>query len=433
MKLEEVVKIYKHEVNAMSLKRSREIWNRQGEFVIRTNEFIEPVIKKGKGSFVWDVDGNKYLDLNGGQFCLCFGHGYASLNSVIINQLETIVHTNTNSLSNIVFDALQELIKITNQKFQSGILLSTGAEAVEFALRFSKAISKNEKIIFANEGYHGLSLGAQSVSTGGKWAFPKIKESFGFTIPKSFGEVDASVKMVKRIINENPDGIAAIIIEPVLGAGGMIFPPIRFFKELRALCDKYGIMLIFDECQTGFGRTGSWFCFQKYIISPDMLIFAKAAGAGLPVSGVLFNKRLTEKMRECSLTHFSSHQNDPLAAAILLFVIKEIKENKLLSKIQNSGKVLLKKITKIAQDNKVLVNPRGIGLMIAFDLNENLYTTDYNPGIILVNKLLIRGIIIQSINHGRTFRVLPNFLISPKEIKFFIDNLKAALLEISYE
>ncbi len=417
----------------MSLEKSQKIWNRQGEFILPVNKYIEPVLERGRGSFVWDVDGNKYLDLNGGQFCLCFGHGYPAFTKAITRQLDNIIHTNTNTLSSGVFDALQKLMEITEGKFKAGILLSTGAEAVEFALRFSKSIKKSDAMLFLNEGYHGSSLGAQSVSTYGKWAFPKIPGTFGVPVPKAPAEVNVCVGKIKRVLKENPEKIAAFIMEPVLGAGGMIFPPKQFFKAVRTLCDEHEVILIFDECQTGFGRTGDWFCYQQYGISPDVLIFAKAGGAGVPVSGVLFIERLVEKMRQGNLTHFGSHQNDPLAAAILLFVIKEMQERKILARVKNTGEILLNKLIKIATHHNAVVNPRGVGLMVAFDVREELFTEDKNPGQALMKNLLTRGIIIQCINRGRTFRVLPNFLISLKEINFFIANLEQSLAEIFHE
>lgn len=414
----------------MSLSRNQKIWEKQGEFILPTNEFIEPVLEKGIGSFVWDVDGKKYLDLNCGQFCLCFGHSYPPFIEAITRQLENIAHTNTTTLTRVVFDALQRLIEITDNTFKAGTLLSTGAEAVEFALRFSKSIRKKEGMVFLNQGYHGLSLGSQSVSTYGKWAFPKITETFGVPVPKTLTEVDSCIDEIKRVLKENSGEIAAFIMEPILGAGGMIFPPIHFFKEVRELCNKNKLILIFDECQTGFGRTGSWFCYQKYEIAPDVLIFAKAGGAGFPVSGVLFSKDLVEEMRRGNQTHFSSHQNDPLSAAALLFVMEEIKEKNILARVENIGLTLLKKIIGIAQESQVLVNPRGIGLMIAFDLNENLFINGKNPGSELIARLLSRGIIIQCIDRGRTFRVLPNYLISMDEIDLFVENLRESIKEI---
>lgn len=417
----------------MSLDESKKIWKELGEFLLPTNEFIKPVLKRGAGSFVWDVDGNKYLDLNGGQFCLCFGHGYDPFIKAVARQLNKIVHTDTNVITDIVFEALQRLTEITARTFKAGILLSTGAEAVEFALRFSKSIKKKEKIIFLNQGYHGLSLGAQSVSTYGKWAVPKITGTFGVSVPKTSAEVGSCIGEIRRILKENPGGIAALIMEPILGAGGMIYPPLLFFKEIRALCNENGVILIFDESQTGFGRTGYWFCYQKYNVSPDVLIFAKAGGAGLPVSGVLFSEGLAEEMRHGDQTHFSSHQNDPLSAAILLFVMEEIKSKNMLARVKKFGQIFLNELVEVASKSRALVNPRGVGLMLAFDLKEELFADGKNPGYELIKKLLSRGVIIQCIDRGRTFRVMPNFLISFGEINFFIKGLRESLKEISYE
>jgi 4-aminobutyrate aminotransferase-like enzyme len=417
----------------MSHSKSHKIWDEQGGYILPATKFIEPVLQRGEGSYVWDVDGNKYLDLNGGQFCLCFGHAYPALTEAVIKQMGNIIHTNTNTISSIVFDALQELIEINNEVFKAGILLSTGAEAVEFALRFSKSIKKSNKMIYLNEGYHGSSLGAQSVSSYGKWAFPTVDETFGVSVPRTTSEIGPCVEKIEQIFRENPKEIAALIMEPILGAGGMIFPSADFLKKVRELCDKYKAILIFDECQTGFGRTGSWFCYQKYNVSPDILVFAKAGGAGMPVSGVLFVENLAEEMRSGNLTHFASHQNDPLSAAITLFVIEEIKKKNILEKVGNSGEIFLDKITEISTQSDVIVNPRGVGLMIAFDINEDLFDREKNPGHELMNKLLSRGIIIQCINRGRTFRIIPNFLISTEEIDFFIEKLNESLNEFLNE
>lgn len=416
-----------------SFQKSREIWERQGTYILPANEFIEPVIVRGEGSFVWDVDGNKYLDLNGGQFCLCFGHSYPPFLEAISRQMRILIHTNTNTLSDTVFNALEKLVDITHGAFGAGILLSTGAEAVEFALRFSKSIKKKEKLIFLNEGYHGLSLGAQSVSTFGNWAVPKVPGTFGAPVPKTPADIERSLEAISNILKEHYGEVAALIMEPILGAGGMIFPPAEFLRNIRALCDEHKILLIFDECQTGFGRTGDWFAYQTFRVIPDVLVFAKAGGAGLPVSGVLCAKTLAEEMKKGTLTHFSSHQNDPLAAGVLLFVIDEMDSKGVLEKVRSTGSMLLVKLQDIASRHAALVNPRGIGLMTAFDVAEPLFTDTKNAGRELMAKLLSRGIIVQCISRGRTFRVMPNFLMSKDEIAFFAEQLEEALKEISNE
>ena len=304
---------------------------------------------------------------------------------------------------------------------------------MEFALRFAKSVAKREKVIYLNEGYHGLSLGAQSVSTFGRWACPKVEGTYGFSVPRTQDEVDPCISTFEELLSRSGDEIAAFILEPVLGAGGMILPPVRFFERVRRLCEQRNIILIFDECQTGFGRTGKWFCYQQYGVEPDALIFAKAGGAGFPVSGVLFRKPLVDEMKRGNMTHFSSHQNDPLPAAILLFVIKEIERKGILSKVASTGKVLLETIRKIGEKSGKLKDVRGMGLMIGFDLKDELFTANSNAGRVLTNRLISRGIIIQSINRGKTFRVMPNYLISSREIDYFAKHLSETLEEIRVE
>jgi 2,2-dialkylglycine decarboxylase (pyruvate) len=406
---------------------SMDLWNRRGSAILPTNMFVEPILERGLGSFVWDIDGKKYLDLNCGQFCLCFGHSYPPFIEAVRRQMEKITHTNTNTLSKVVFDSLQRLLDITQGLFQAGILLSTGAEAVEFALRFAKSISKKSKMLSLDCGYHGLSLGSQSVSTGGKWAIPRLPDSFAAPVPRSGDEVEACLAVAERILDENRDEIAAFIMEPILGAGGMIIPPIEFIQEVRSICDRHNVILIFDECQTGFGRTGKWFCYQTYEVRPDMLVFGKVCGAGFPVSGVLLTEKLAEGMRQGTQTHFSSHQNDPLPAAILLFVIEEMEKHHLLPRIAEAGDLLMREMGDIARRHPALTNPRGIGLMTAFDLDRNLFADGRNPGAELTNALLADGILIQSINRGMTFRVMPNYFVTQDEIQMFLECLEDAI------
>lgn len=419
----------------MELKQSKEIINKYTDYIFKAADFIEPIVDRGEGSYVWDVDGNKYLDINSGQFCVIFGHSYKPLIEEVTDQINKIYHTNTMTLTSEVLTAAKELGDINDLDLKKTIFLSTGSEANECAIRYAKFITGKNKIMSFNKGYHGLTVGMQSLTMGGVWARPRLEGSIHVEIPDiiyppegidSEEFIDLCIQDLINKLECNRGEIAAVIVEPVLGTGGMIFPPTKYFKTLRQLCNRNDILLIFDECQTGFGRTGKWFCYQHYGIVPDILVTAKAIGMGFPVSAVTFRNDIVKDF-EGKITHFSSHQNDPLGARITEFVIKHIKEKNILLKISNKGEYFLSKLREVAKENKLIRNPRGLGLMLAFDLPFELVGDGRDLTFKLINEMRREGVLLQSVRKGVTFRMLPSYMITIEEIDYFINALKKSL------
>jgi 4-aminobutyrate aminotransferase-like enzyme len=422
----------------LNLEKSKKLWNEYEDNVIKITDFIEPVFKTGEGSYVLDVDNNKYLDLNAGQFCLGFGHSYKPFLKEINKQMTEIYHTNTLSMTEVVMKSLKALGSIAADNLNKGILLSTGAEANECAIRYAKYVSGKNKVMGLDKGYHGLTLATQSISSGGKWANPCVEGSISVKTPDYLHRSENKNKKnyiyecindIKEKLSRNKGEVAALVIEPIIAVGGMIYPPKEYFQKIRELCDKFDVLLIIDECQTGMGRTGKWFAYEHYGIKPDILVSGKSAGLGIPVSAVVFDDKLVEKI-ENGIMHFSSHQNDPLAAAALLFMIEEMKDKELLTEINKKGNYCLKKLKKLSNESNWLKNPRGKGLMLAFDLPFDKYNKNINPGHELMEIMMKNGVLIQAIRQGKTFRVLPNYFISYKEIDFFIEVLKKSLNEL---
>ena len=422
----------------MNLDKSRKIMKEYKEYVFKATEFLEPIIERGEGSYVWDIDGNKYLDINSGQFCVVFGHTYKPFLDEINRQMEKIIHTNTMTLTSEVFEAAKELASINDGDLKKSIFLSTGAEANECAIRYAKFLTRKNKIISFSKGYHGLTLGTQSITMGGIWARPRIDGCIDIETPDLLYPSDNKnsdefykqcIEDLKLKINQNQDEIAAIIVEPILGTAGIVIPPQDYFKTLRKLCDDNNILLIFDECQTGFGRTGKWFCYQHFGIIPDILVTAKAIGMGLPVSAVTFRQSVIEEF-EGSITHFSSHQNDPLAASIVKFVIQHIRDNDLLTQINEKGQYLINKLIEVSKENRLIVNPRGMGLMIGFELPLDLVKDDRHLTYELINRMQDNGVLLQAVRRGATFRILPNFLVTYEEIDYFIEMLRKSINQI---
>lgn len=390
-------------------------------FLIPVIPFHEQVISRGAGSHIFDENGKEYLDLNCGQFCTILGHSNPDLADCVSKISKTLTHTSSGILSDIVIKNAARLNEISGELDASSILLSTGAEAVEFAIRYAKHITQKSGLICFEKGYHGLTLGTQSITYGGKYAYPNIVNVFSVPIPKQDNEVEECLEELEQIVEKNRENLAAIVMEPIVSVGGMIFPSKKYFNEARIICDKNEVLLIFDESQTGFGRTGSWFCYQELNVIPDMVICSKGIGMGYPISTVLFNRKL--RSEKITMTHYSSHQNDPFAAGIVSFGIDYITRNKLLDSNKEKGEKFFKGLVKVCNNNNLFRNPRGHGLMLGMDFYIE-GVSDYRPIYAKVyDQTAEKGVLLQGTDGGRVLRFLPDYLIPQEDINFCMNVL----------
>ena len=220
---------------------------------------------------------------------------------------------------------------------------------------------------------------------------------------------------------------ACVLFEPVVSVGGMRYPEPEFFKEARRLCDEYEAILAFDESQTGFGRTGEWFAYQKLGVIPDMAVLAKGLGLGFPVAAVLFRDTLIPEAGKYGMTHYSSHQNDAFSAAIVNSGIHYIENNKLLKRVRIMGEYFLERLKMLEEKNGHIKDARGCGLMLGAELCyegiENYRDVYHN----VYGKMAEKGVLIQGTDGGHTLRFLPDYLIQKEDIDFAVENLDEAL------
>ena len=405
---------------------------KNNNYLLPVISFYSPVMSAGEGTYIYDQNGKRYLDLNAGQFCSVLGHSNPDLANCIAQNAQKIAHTNTEILTEDVLTAAENINRISGDLDAYSIFLSTGAECVEFCLRYAKHIQQKEGVVCFNKGYHGLTLGAQSVTYSGVYARPTVGNVYNVSIPDTFicsDELQFYVEEFETVLRCYGDRIAAVLMEPIVSVGGMIFPPPAYFDKIRQICDIYNVLLIFDECQTGFGRTGTWFNYQQLECIPDMAACAKAMGLGYPVSMAMFSRKLVNE-NVFAMTHYSSHQNDAFAAAIINFGIEYMENNNLLSIIQDKGAFFLHELYKLEQRCEYVTAPRGQGLMLGLDLYIE-GVENYRPFFRqLAETALDKGLIIQSTNGGKTLRFLPNYLITTDEINLCIAILEESLREI---
>ena len=397
--------------------------------------FRELIIRKGKGSYIYDLENRKILDLNSGQFCSVFGHSYRGLKKVVNEFSKSIQDTDTSTISIQVLEAMNNLVdKVPQISEAKGIFLSTGGEANEFALKYAKHLKEKSGIISFNRGYHGLSHGTAAYSMSRDKIRPTVSESYPVSVPLSFdrsknSDYDSSLNNLIETTEKYHQNIAAMIFEPIVSGGGMLFPPKEYFETARRLCDSFGILLIFDECQTGMGRTGNWFNFQQLGVVPDILVTSKAIGAGLPVSAVIMKGSLVPA-EGFKMQYFSSHQNEPFAGSIVNFVINTIQKNNLLRHNRDKGAQLKEILIDLQKKySSKIFNTRGEGMMLGFDLvPDPFFEFQGNPIKVAIEKIALEeNLLLQTCNFARTDRILPNYFINQKEIDQFSLRLERVL------
>ena len=322
--------------------------------------------KKGKGSFLYSSKGIKYLDFVQGIAVNSLGHSNPDLNKALLSQSKKVWHV-SNAFEIPEGERLAK--RLTKNTFADYVIFqNSGAEATEAAIKVARKFfySKNKpfknRILCIKNSFHGRTLAAIHAS-GSK----KMTEGFGPKVPGfdhfKFGDHNALKKSITK-------KTAAIMIEPILGEGGIKVIPSWCLKELRKICDQKRILLIIDEVQSGIGRSGKFFAFEYSGIKPDIVPIAKGIGGGFPLGAVLMNKKVAKVMTPGS--HGSTFGGNPLAMQIGNAVLDQILKKKFLKKVQKTSKYFLNSLKKIQKDYpKIIKEVRGVGLLIGIQLFNN--------------------------------------------------------------
>lgn len=400
-------------------------------------DYSGPCFVRGDGCYVYDRMGGQYLDISCGQFSAILGHKNEYTEKAIKWASENIVHLSTGFISENFIQAAQRLSAVMPGMNGRIVLLSTGAEANEACLRYAKNMNNNKPgVISFKQGYHGLTHGTEGYSIARAWVKPGLEYSFSVDAPPVLDlneEIDYApyIEQFKGVVKENKDHIAAAMFEPVVSNGGMLYPGKAYWQEIRRICDENEIYLIFDECQTGFGRTGSWFYYTELGVVPDMLVCAKAMGLGFPVSMVVFNgNRFGDD--KFKMHHFSSHQNEPFSAQLVLCAMDAIEKEGLLKNVVEMGEYLRQGLRSLQKKYSIVENPRGKGLMCGFDLNpyqlskEEIIQREH----LLVQSALENKLLLQIANYGKTVRIMPAYNIQREQIHEFLEKTERSIVSL---
>jgi len=376
-----------------------------------------------------DTRGNEYIDCLGGYGIFSVGH----CNPTVVAAVEQQLHKQPLH-SQELLDPLRALLAQTLAGLAPGELNfcffgNSGTEAVEAALKLAKVYQAPKgkfSFIAANGAFHGKSLGALSAT-----AKPMFREPFQPLVP-GFHHVDfGNIEAMRRQVAEceaRGEGIAGIILEPIQGEGGVILPPEDYLPAVRALCDEIGALLIFDEVQTGMGRTGKMFACEHYAVEPDILCLAKALGGGvMPISATIASKRIFSVLFDNPFLHTTTFGGNPMACAAALATINVLLSENLAQQAESKGKFLLDGLKDCAQRYpQIIVEARGMGFLQALEFFDN------EMGYAFASEMFRRGVLVAgTLNNARTVRIEPPLTLTLEQCQHVLVHVEQVLEELS--
>ncbi|MCP4653325.1 MAG: aspartate aminotransferase family protein [Candidatus Omnitrophica bacterium] len=381
------------------------------KYSLNTYTRVGPVFVKGKGSFLWDEDGKKYLDLFPGWGVSILGHCHLRIIKAISDQAKKLIHLP----NNLIFKEQADLAKeIAKSSFPSKVFFAnSGAEGVEGAIKLSRLYGEGSRfeIITMKNSFHGRTFAAMSATGQQKYNAP-FKPIVPVFRHVSLNDYDA----LKGKINKKT---VAVLLELIQGEGGINVARKAYINRVRNLCFKKKILFIVDEVQTGMGRTGKLFAYQNYNITPDIMILSKGLGAGVPISAVVVNRAIADIIKPGM--HASTFGGSPFVTKVSLEVFKTIKEEKLLKNTIKMGVYLTRKLYELKSKFSFIKEIRGMGLMVGIELKVKSAP--------IFQKALARGLIVNS-THLNVLRIMPALNVNKSEIDSGLKILEEIFKEV---
>src|SRR5579883_2028560 len=428
-------------------EKSRELMARRQEFVARGVSSYTPIFAaRAEGAIVWDVDGNRFIDFAGGIATMNVGHARPEVTRAIAEQAAKFTHTCFSVMMYEPYVALAErLTRLAPGDFpKKALFLNSGAEAVENAVKIARYATGRPAIIVFDNAFHGRTLMTMTMTSKvkpykfgfGPYAPEVYRAPFPYAYRMDMTPQEASqfcLREFERMLTGDvaPDQVAAVVIEPVQGEGGFMVAPPGFLRDLKALCEKYGILFIADEIQTGFCRTGKMFAVEHDGVEPDMMLIAKSMGAGMPISGVVGRAEIMDAPPPGTLG--GTYSGNPVACAAALAVLDIYAQEDLASRSQAIGQVVIKRFQQLQERYPVIGEVRGLGGMVAMELVKDRATKE--PDATTTSAILAaahqRGLLlIKAGIYDNIVRVLVPLNITDEQLQEALDIIDAALATV---
>jgi len=386
----------------------KEVVNIEEKIMAQTFAKRDRVITRGKGALVWDINGNEYIDCTGSYGVAVVGHCHPKVVEAIQKQAEKLIACHASFYNDARSELLQKLIGLAPKGMDRVFLSNSGAESVECAIKLARKYSGKPEIIAMMGAFHGKTMGALSATWKKKYRDPFLPLVPGFKhVPPN------NLERVKAAIT---DETGAVLVEPVRGEGGVLLPSDDFLPGLREICDEKGVLLIFDEVQTGFGRTGKVFACEHWNVVPDILCLAKSVAGGLPMGATFAKEEVMAAFQRGE--HSSTFSGNPLVCAAASAAIDVLVEEKLPERAATLGGYFKGKLDGLAEKYKIVREVRGLGLMIGMELRFDVYN--------ILLDCMEQGVLV--LDAGRNVvRFLPPLVIEKGQIDKVVEVLDSAL------
>ena len=368
------------------------------------------VLTRGKGALVWDVNGKEYVDCTGSYGVALLGHSHPKVVEAVRKQAEKLISCHAGFYNDKRAELLQKIVQITPKGLDKAFLSNSGAEAVECAIKLARKFTGKPEIIAMMGGFHGKTMGALSAT----WD-KKYREPFQPLVPEFKHVPPDNLEKVREAIT---DKTAAILFEPIRGEGGVRIPPDGFLHGLRELCDEKNVLLILDEVQTSFGRTGKLFACEHEGVIPDVMCLAKPFAGGLPIGITVAKENIMSSLKVGE--HSSTFSGSPLVCAAACAAIDVLLEEKLADRAATMGGYFKAKLEDLQAKYKIVKEVRGLGLMIGVELRYDVLN--------IILKAMDRGVLI--LDAGKNIlRFLPPLVIEKEQIDKAISVLDTVIGE----
>jgi 4-aminobutyrate aminotransferase len=437
----------------MKLVREKQEPDSNEEWLAREQAHYSPVLYRytrlvidhGKGSYIWDVEGRRYLDFACGIAVTNLGHCHPDVVRAAQEQLGRLMHTSVVAHHEPAILLAERLAEISPGSNRKVFFSNSGAEAVEGAIKLARYATGRPAIIAFQGGFHGRTYGAMSLTASrGEYrkryepmvpAIYHVPYPYVYRNPSGRTE-EATLEYVFSAIEEMldtlvpPENIAAFIVEPVLGEGGYVVPPSDFLPRMRRLCDEHGILLILDEVQSGYGRTGKMFASEHTGVVPDIMTLAKSIASGLPLSAVVASSQLMDQWKPSA--HGSTFGGNPVACAAGLATLDVFAREHVLQNAVERGEELKSRLKSLMQSVPAIGDVRGLGLMIGVELVDGQGRPDNKLLKKVRNACLDAGLILLSCGpHENVIRLIPPLTLSQAELNEGWDILSGAFREVA--
>ncbi|MEV0890186.1 aspartate aminotransferase family protein [Promicromonospora sp. NPDC050262] len=407
--------------------------------------FSPRLIERAAGSYVYDSDGTPILDFTSGQMSSILGHAHPDIVATVSSSVASLDHLFSGMLSAPVLGLADRLTATLPAGLDKAMLLSTGAESNEAAIKMAKLYTGRYEIVSFDRSWHGMTQGAASAtfSAGRRGYGPPTPGNLALPTPNAYrspfrsadGSYDWEAELAygfALVDQQSAGSLAACVVEPILSSGGIIDLPPGYLRRLKELCEERGMLLVLDEAQTGLGRTGTMYAFERDGVTPDILTLSKTLGAGLPVAAVVTSAEIEQVCYDRGFLFYTTHVSDPLAAAVGLTVLDVIEREGLVERAARLGEQLTERLLALRDAYDVVGDVRGRGLLQGVELVQDKVSKA--PADALGNAVtaacLDRGLhmnIVQLPGMGGIFRIAPPLTISEDDLHRGVDILEASL------